>query len=309
MSSLSGAKAAINPTVPAAAVAAAAPAGGPPTPAAPASEQPPKRKTGGGISGPSHAAAKPPLVVPTIQHKHNDQEGDELTRRLQKLALERQKESKNERLRVIQNDPSQTHLTSAKTFQELNLPTHLMDAIFAMGFDRPSAIQEEALPRILANPPHNLIGQAQSGSGKTVAFTLGMLYRIVIDHPATTQALCVSPTRELAIQIVDQAVRPMAANMAGLKIELAVAGVKTTSRSIDAHIVVGTPGKVVDWIKRKYINAKTIKVFVLDEADNSTFFVGVSVVISVGRNVLVSSAASSQTQPLFPSFCSLLIKQ
>jgi len=50
-----------------------------------------------------------------------------------------------------------------KSFQELNLPKHLLDALFAMGFDRPSAIQEEALPRILADPPRNLIGQAQSG--------------------------------------------------------------------------------------------------------------------------------------------------
>jgi hypothetical protein len=85
----------------------------------------------------------------------------ELTKRLQKLALERQKESKD-RLKVIQADTS-SHLSSVKTFQELNLPKHLLDAIFAMGFDRPSAIQEEALPRILADPARNLIGQAQSG--------------------------------------------------------------------------------------------------------------------------------------------------
>jgi ATP-dependent RNA helicase DDX19/DBP5 len=159
-------------------------------------------------------------------------------------------------------------LSSAKTFQELNLPKHLLDAIFAMGFDRPSAIQEEALPRILADPPRNLIGQAQSGSGKTAAFTLGMLVRTVVDKPATTQALCVTPTRELALQIVDKAVQPMAANMPGLKIELAIAGASVENKTIDAHIVVGTPGKVVDWLKRRIINPKNIKVFVLDEADN-----------------------------------------
>ncbi|KAL7579837.1 hypothetical protein ACA910_004850 [Epithemia clementina (nom. ined.)] len=194
-------------------------------------------------------------------------ESNELTKRLQKLALERQKENKD-RLKVIQSDKS-SHLSSVKTFQELNLPKHLLDAIFAMGFDRPSAIQEEALPRILAEPPRNIIGQAQSGSGKTAAFTLGMLYRIVVDNPTTTQALCVTPTRELAIQIVDKAVRPMAANMSGLKIELAISGNHIAkSVGVDAHMVVGTPGKVVDWLKRKIVNPKTIKVFVLDEADN-----------------------------------------
>lgn len=193
-------------------------------------------------------------------------DSEELTKRLQKLALERQKASVGDRLRVIQSDTA-SHLSSAKTFQELNLPKHLLDAIFAMGFDRPSAIQEEALPRILADPPRNLIGQAQSGSGKTAAFTLGMLYRIKVDSPATTQALCVTPTRELAVQIVDKAVRPMAANMTGLKIELAISGAQVEDRKVgvDAHLVVGTPGKVVDWLKRRIINSKTIKVFVLDE--------------------------------------------
>jgi ATP-dependent RNA helicase DDX19/DBP5 len=189
----------------------------------------------------------------------------ELTKRLQKLALERQKENKQDRLKVIQSDSS-SHLVGVKSFQELNLPKHLVDAIFAMGFDRPSAIQEEALPRILANPPRNLIGQAQSGSGKTAAFTLGMLYRVVVDSPATTQAICCTPTRELAIQILEKAVKPMAQYMDGLKVQLAVAGVNVErGQKLDAHVVIGTPGKIVDWLKRKTITTKQMKVFVLDE--------------------------------------------
>jgi ATP-dependent RNA helicase DDX19/DBP5 len=205
-------------------------------------------------------------VVVELKKKKDDSE--ELTKRLQKLALERQKQTTGDRLKVIQNDQS-SHLTGAKTFQELDLPKYLLDAIFAMGFDRPSAIQEEALPRILSDPPRNLIGQAQSGSGKTAAFTLGMLYRLDVDDPPSCQALCVTPTRELAIQIFQKAVKPMAANMVGLKIQLAIAGT-TIERGakLNAHLVIGTPGKVVDWLKRKIINSKTIKVFVLDEADN-----------------------------------------
>ena len=135
-----------------------------------------------------------------------------------------------------------------------------------MGFDRPSAIQEEALPRILANPPRNLIGQAQSGSGKTAAFTLGMLYRVVVDNPATTQAICCTPTRELAIQIFEKALKPMAANMDGLKVQMAIAGTNVErGKKLDAHVVIGTPGKIVDWLKRKTISTKNMKVFVLDE--------------------------------------------
>ena len=202
-------------------------------------------------------------IKPLSLNLKRTSENDELTKRLQKLALERQKQNKGDRLKVIQSDTN-SHLSSVKTFQDLNLPKHLLDAIFTMGFDRPSAIQEEALPRILAEPPRNLIGQAQSGSGKTAAFTLGMLYRTVVDTPATTQALCVTPTRELAIQIFEKAVKPMAANMAGLKVQLAVAGTHfEKGKTCDAHIIIGTPGKVVDWMKRRLFNAKTIKVFVV----------------------------------------------
>ena len=201
---------------------------------------------------------------PHVKPRHAD--SDVLTQRMQKLALERQKESKGDRLKVIQADAS-SHLSSAKTFDELKIPKNLLDAIYSMGFDRPSAIQEEALPRILAR--RNLIGQAQSGSGKTAAFTLGMLSAIKVDEPATLQALCVTPTRELAIQIVDKAVRPMAANMKGLKIVLGISGAKPdpVTRKVDAHMIVGTPGVVVNWLKRKNVNTSTIKVFVLDEAD------------------------------------------
>lgn len=202
------------------------------------------------------------------------EESEELTKQLQKLALERQKDNRHDRLKVIQSDTS-SHLSSAKTFQELNLPKHLLTAIFEMGFDRPSAIQEEALPRILAQPPRNLIGQAQSGSGKTAAFVIGMLYRIHIDpNPAvqaSTQALCITPTRELAVQIVNKCIVPMAAHMTGLKIKLAIGdrGREKIERgqTIDAHLIVGTPGTIVNWLKRRIIDAKSIKVFVLDEAD------------------------------------------
>lgn len=197
----------------------------------------------------------------------NKEDASELTKRLQKLALERQKENRHDRLKVIQADES-SHLSSARTFQELNLPPHLLDGVFGMGFDRPSAIQEEALPRILAEPPRNLIGQAQSGSGKTAAFCLGMLYRIDVHDPAT-QALCVTPTRELAVQIFSKTVTPMAANMKGLKVQLALAGEHVErGKTVDAHMVIGTPGKVVDWLKRKIIKTNKIKVFVLDEADH-----------------------------------------
>jgi len=229
-----------------------------------ASQASSKRSTGSRSKG----KKKGPPPLPKQSVKPREETPDELTKRLQKMALERQKEDRSQTLKVIQSDTA-SHLSSVRTFQELNLPKYLLDAVFNMGFDRPSAIQEEALPRILANPPRNLIGQAQSGSGKTAAFCLGMLFRVEVDEPASTQALCVTPTRELAVQIFEKTVSPMACNMPGLKVQLALAGeFIEKSSDLDAHIIIGTPGKVVDWLKRRVINTKNIKVFVLDEADN-----------------------------------------
>lgn len=96
-----------------------------------------------------------------------------------------------------------------------------------------------------------------------------MLYRTEVNTPATTQAICCTPTRELAIQIFEKCLRPMAQNMDGLKVQLAIAGTQVErGTKLDAHIVIGTPGKIVDWLKRKTIVTKNIRVFVLDEADS-----------------------------------------
>ncbi|MEE6512830.1 hypothetical protein FKM82_020096 [Ascaphus truei] len=78
---------------------------------------------------------------------------------------------------VLQRDPS-SPLYSVKTFEELHLKPELLHGIYAMGFNRPSKIQESALPLMLANPPQNLIAQSQSGTGKTAAFALAMLSRV-----------------------------------------------------------------------------------------------------------------------------------
>ena len=99
-----------------------------------------------------------------------------------------------------------------------------------------------------------------------------MLYRIDTTSN-TTQALCVTPTRELAIQIVDKAIMPMSVNFQepALRVQLALAQcdkpLSSPRDNVVPHIVVGTPGKIVDWMKRRIIVPQHIKVFVLDEAD------------------------------------------
>ncbi|XP_057605160.1 ATP-dependent RNA helicase DDX25 isoform X3 [Hippopotamus amphibius kiboko] len=102
------------------------------------------------------------------------------------------------RVEVLQKDPS-SPLYSVKTFEELRLKEELLKGIYAMGFNRPSKIQEMALPMMLAHPPQNLIAQSQSGTGKTAAFVLAMLSRVNALE-LFPQCLCLAPTYELALQ-------------------------------------------------------------------------------------------------------------
>ncbi|KAL0621968.1 ATP-dependent RNA helicase DDX19B [Plecturocebus cupreus] len=136
-----------------------------------------------------------------------------------------------------------------------------------MGFNRPSKIQENALPLMLAEPPQNLIAQSQSGTGKTAAFVLAMLSQV---EPANkyAQCLCLSPTYELALQ-TGKVIEQMGKFYPALKLAYAVRGNKLErGQKISEQIVIGTPGTVLDWCsKLKFIDPKKIKVFVLDEAD------------------------------------------
>ena len=144
---------------------------------------------------------------------------------LKKLLRDKLVQS-NQELEVQQRDPT-SPLYSVKSFEELRLRKELLQGIYAMGFNRPSKIQETALPLLLANPPENMIAQSQSGTGKTAAFVLTMLSRIKTDltHP---QCLCLSPTYELALQ-TGKVIESMGKFLPNLKVAYAVRG----NRGID----------------------------------------------------------------------------
>ncbi|THV07259.1 DEAD-domain-containing protein [Dendrothele bispora CBS 962.96] len=157
-------------------------------------------------------------------------------------------------------------LYSAKTFEELGLHQDLLKGIYEMGFSKPSKIQERALPLLLSNPPTNMIGQSQSGTGKTAAFVLTMLSRIDYSKN-TTQAICLAPSRELARQIMT--VINSMGKFTQVQTEYAIKdNLPRSATRVTAHIVVGTPGTMTDLMRRKVIDVSGIKVFVLDEADN-----------------------------------------
>lgn len=164
-----------------------------------------------------------------------------------------------------QADPN-SPLYSAKSFQELGLTPELLKGIVMMRFNKPSKIQERALPLLLANPARNMIAQSQSGTGKTAAFVLNMLSRVVPSIP-TTQALCLCPSRELARQNLE-VVRTMSKYMPGLTSDVAVPGSMDSKELQQVQIVVGTPGRITELIRRKTIDISKLQCLVLDEADN-----------------------------------------
>ncbi|CAI4051347.1 hypothetical protein SKDZ_15G1980 [Saccharomyces kudriavzevii ZP591] len=168
------------------------------------------------------------------------------------------------KLADIQADPN-SPLYSAKSFDELGLAPELLKGIYAMKFQKPSKIQERALPLLLHNPPRNMIAQSQSGTGKTAAFSLTMLTR-VNPEDASPQAICLAPSRELARQTLD-VIQEMG-KFTEITSQLIVPDSFEKNKQINAQVIVGTPGTVLDLMRRKLVQLQKIKIFVLDEADN-----------------------------------------
>ncbi|KAH7380411.1 P-loop containing nucleoside triphosphate hydrolase protein [Phaeosphaeria sp. MPI-PUGE-AT-0046c] len=169
------------------------------------------------------------------------------------------------KLADMQADPNNP-LYSAKSFEELQLTEQLLKGIRNMNFRTPSKIQEKALPLLLMNPATNMIAQSQSGTGKTAAFSLNVLSRIDLSKNEP-QALALAPSRELARQI-QGVITTMGQFMEGLKVQAAIPDPTRRNQRFDGHVLVGTPGTVQEQLKRRLISGNTIKILVLDEADN-----------------------------------------
>ena len=154
----------------------------------------------------------------------------------------------------------------------LNLENNVIDerilrAVKEMGFEQFSPIQQQAIPEVLAG--HDVIGQAQTGTGKTAAFGIPLLQMIDPELPKL-QALVLCPTRELAIQAAEE-IRKFAKYMHGIKV-LPIYGGQDMGRQIKAlkgapQVIVGTPGRVMDHMRRKTIRFNHLSIAVLDEAD------------------------------------------
>nr|MBS0038053.1 DEAD/DEAH box helicase [Saprospiraceae bacterium] len=152
-------------------------------------------------------------------------------------------------------------------FSDLGLTAEINSAIEKMGFTTPSAIQQQAIPLMLEG--NDIVGQAQTGTGKTAAFGIPLL-QAIDQKDKSIQSLVVCPTRELAIQVSEELQR-LSEFMKGVKI-LPVYGGEAMQHQLKAlkkgvHIVVGTPGRVMDHMRRGTLVLDNIKIAVLDEAD------------------------------------------
>jgi ATP-dependent RNA helicase DeaD len=157
--------------------------------------------------------------------------------------------------------------TPALTFDDLGLDPRVLKALKDVGYESPSPIQAEAIPPLLDG--HHVVGLAQTGTGKTAAFALPILSRIDLGQK-TPQVLVLAPTRELALQ-VSEAFEKYAAQIKGLHVLPVYGGqgygVQLSALRRGVHVVVGTPGRVMDHLEKGTLDLSELRFVVLDEAD------------------------------------------
>ena len=158
-------------------------------------------------------------------------------------------------------------MTDKITFNDLGLPEFILKAVSDLGFETPSPIQQECIPHLLNG--NDVLGMAQTGSGKTAAFALPLLAQINSEekHP---QMLVMAPTRELAIQVAD-ACEQFVKHARGIRIVTFYGGqryeIQLRALKQGTQVVVGTPGRILDHIRRGTLNLAELRFIVLDEAD------------------------------------------
>ncbi|KAK1426047.1 hypothetical protein QVD17_14715 [Tagetes erecta] len=223
-----------------------------------------------------------PLTKPVVGRWADEpddvpEETDSAADQLNSLAIDESKKPND-----LLDDPDDSNIeavtsgdtpyTSAVRFEDLNLSPELLKGLYVeMKFERPSKIQSISLPMILTPPYKNLIAQAHNGSGKTTCFVLGMLSR-VDPKLGAPQALCICPTRELAIQNMEVLLKM--GKFTGITSELGLPADKANyipiskRAPVTAQVIIGTPGTINKWIAAKKLGTSDLKILVFDEADH-----------------------------------------
>lgn len=175
-------------------------------------------------------------------------------------------EAEAARRKALLETPHETH-DAAKTFTELPLNDLLQENLKRANFTTPTPIQARALGPALAG--RDVLGTAQTGTGKTLAFMLPILERLLREKGTGVEALILVPTRELAMQVMDTF--DLAGRGSGISAALVVGGlsekVQLDAVRRGARVVIATPGRLHDYVLRRLVNLRSVKILVLDEAD------------------------------------------
>src|SRR5215203_2077386 len=162
---------------------------------------------------------------------------------------------------------TEAEFRESSTFADLGLIEPLVRVLSSLGYETPTPIQERAIPSLLEGK--DVVGLAQTGTGKTAAFALPILQRIDPTN-RKTQAIVLAPTRELALQVCE-AITAYATNIPGIRVLPVYGGqgygFQLSGLQKGAHIVVGTPGRVIDHLERGSLDLTSLEYLVLDEAD------------------------------------------
>ena len=169
---------------------------------------------------------------------------------------------------ITQEEETNDSLEEIHAWDNLGISSELLRGIYAMGFEKPSPIQRKAIKPLIDGK--DIIAQAQSGTGKTATFTIGALSHVKVEENAT-QILILSPTRELSIQTASVATL-LGSVMNGLRVKTLIGGSSIDEdarilKNNPPHVITGCPGRVFDMMRRNHIDSKTIKMVILDEAD------------------------------------------
>jgi ATP-dependent RNA helicase DeaD len=167
-------------------------------------------------------------------------------------------------------------------FEDMNIEKSVVDSLNVIGLENPTRIQLEAIP--LIKQGHDVIGQSETGSGKTAAFGIPLVEKVV--KGKKTQALVLAPTRELSMQTASELMK--FSRFKGLCVQIVYGGVSMEPqvRGLrNAEIVVGTPGRILDHMKRRTLDASNLKFFVLDEADKMIDMGFIEDIETIERNI------------------------
>lgn len=189
-----------------------------------------------------------------------------------------------------------------ETFDDLNLKESILRGIYGYGYEKPSSIQKKAIQPVLDG--RDIIAQAQSGTGKTATFSIGVLQNID-ETSLETQAIILCHTRELALQV--QNVIQNLGQYMNINFNISVGGtmVQDNINQLlkNPHIVIGTPGRVLDMINKKALNTRHLKMLVIDEADEMLSKIFSNQIYDIFRflpnNIQVGLFSATMTEEFF----------